>query len=483
MVDTTDALAVADRAVRLGLLRMDQADEAWEELGKRGGEPAPFLRLMERRGYLTPFQSQKLLKNDPDGYILGGYRLLYKIASGSFGRVYRADDPSTGRILAIKVLRKKWSENKHTIDLFEREGRVGMTLQHPNIVEILGVNQDRVTKQYFMVMEFVEGGNLRDFLRIRKKLEADEALKILEETTAGLAFAFSKGITHRDMKTTNVLISSSGIAKLVDFGLADVVDRNTTRTMPGDEDVEVDRTVDYAGLERATGAPHGDTRSDIFFLGCVGYQLLTGRSPLEWSKNVSQRMQKERFTKTTPMTAEELKAPPSVFRLIDTMMKLNPDERYQTPAQLLESIREVRRELAGGATAGSKGKKAGPFTLFLVEKDERLQDLLREKLREKGYKVLIAGDPQRALDRFRQNPFDIFIVDAATTGQDGLHAFEKVIRDSSRQDMAIGGILVLSTEQADDARRFADFPNVEILVQPVKYKELVAKIRELLERI
>lgn len=482
-MDSVDAVAIADRAVRLGLLRPEQTEEAWLELGKRGGEATAFLRIMEKRGHLTPFQSQKLLKNDTDGYFLGGYRLLYKIASGSFGRVYRADDPATGRVFAIKVLRKKWSEKRHTIDLFEREGRVGITLQHPNIVEILAVNQDRASKQYYMVMEFVEGGNLRDFLRIRKKLEPVEALKIIEEITDGLAFAFSKGITHRDMKTTNVLISSGKVAKLVDFGLADVVDRNTSRSVPGEDELEVDRTVDYAGLERATGAPHGDTRSDIFFLGCVAYQLLTGRSPIEWSKNVNQRMQKERFVNTPPMSPDEVKAPASVFRLVDTMMKLNPDERYQTPAQLLEAIREVRRELEGGATAGAKSKKTGPFTIFLVEKDERLQNLLREKLKEKGFKVLIAGDPQRALDRFRQNPFDVFIVDAATTGDDGLMAFEKVMRDSQRQNCGMGGILLITAEQTKQAEAFASFANFELLVQPVKFKDLVGKIREVLERM
>ena len=482
-MDALDAVTIADRAVRLGLLRAEQAEAAWDELGKRGGEATAFLKIMEKRGFLTPLQTQKLLKNDTDGYFLGGYRLLYKIASGSFGRVYRADDPSTGRVFAVKVLRKKWSEKKHTIDLFEREGRVGITLRHPNIVEILAVNQDRATKQYYMVMEFVEGGNLREFLRGRKKLEPTEALKFLEEITAGLAFAFSQGITHRDMKTTNVLISSSNVAKLVDFGLADVVDRNApSKSGPGDDDVEVDRTVDYAGLERATGAPHGDTRSDIFFLGCVAYQLLTGRTPIEWSKNVNQRMQKERFLAVQPMGQDEVNAPPSVFRLIETMMKLNPDERYQTPNQLLEAIREVRRELAGGSGPGA-GKKSGPFTIFLVERDERLQDLLREKLKEKGYKVLIASDPQRALDRFRQNPFDVFVVDAATTGDDGILAFEKVMRDSQRQKCAMGGILILSAEQNKRADTFAEFSAVEILVQPVKFKELLQRIGSVLSKI
>src|SRR5947208_1419177 len=132
-----DATQVADLAVRVGLLTPDQVRDGWDELGQRGGEPEPLLRALERKGHLTPLQSSKLLKQDRDGYFLGGFRLLYKIASGTFGRVYRADDPRSGRIVAIKVLRRKWSDDKHNIEQFEREGRVGMMLRHPNIVEII----------------------------------------------------------------------------------------------------------------------------------------------------------------------------------------------------------------------------------------------------------------------------------------------------------------------------------------------------------
>ena len=308
-MDSVDALAIADRAVRLGLLRPEDAEEAWLELGKRGGEPAAFLRVMEKRGRLTPFQSNKLLKNDPDGYFLGGYRILYKIASGSFGRVYRADDPSTGRVFAIKVLRKKWSEKRHTIELFEREGRVGVTLQHPNIVEILAVNQDRASKQYYMVMEFVEGGNLRDFLRIRKKLEPLEALKIMEEIARWPGVrVLQRNHPPRHEDDQRAHFQTAGCqAGGLRLGRRRRPQRRTRP--PGEDDLEVDRTVDYAGLERATGAPHGDTRSDIFFLGCIAYQLLTGRSPMEWSKNVNQRMQKERFVNIPPMSPDEVKAP------------------------------------------------------------------------------------------------------------------------------------------------------------------------------
>src|SRR5262249_9726098 len=147
------------------------------------------VRAMERKGFLTSWQATKLLKQDTDGYYLGGYRILYKVAAGTFGRVFRADDPATGNIVAIKVLRRRWSEDKHKIELFEREGKVGMSLNHPNIVRILDVNRDPNTKQYYIAMEFVEGGNLRDILAIRKKMSALEAAKVLEECANGLAYA------------------------------------------------------------------------------------------------------------------------------------------------------------------------------------------------------------------------------------------------------------------------------------------------------
>ena len=170
---------------QLHLVTDEQVRECWDEIDAAGRTPEAFLKIIERKGYLTPWQSHKLLKGDPNGYFLGGYRVLYKIASGSFGRVFRADDPRTGADVAIKVLRRRWSEDPHKVELFEREGRVGMSMHHPNIVRILAVNQDKATGQYYIVMEFVEGGNLRDFLAIRKKLDVKEALVLLGRVFVG----------------------------------------------------------------------------------------------------------------------------------------------------------------------------------------------------------------------------------------------------------------------------------------------------------
>jgi CheY-like chemotaxis protein len=459
----------------LGLLNEVQAQECCEDPEFDPHDPPSILRVMERKGFLTSWQSQKLQKGDKDGFFIGGYRLLYKIASGSFGRVYRADDPRTGRVVAVKVLRQRWSDNKHNVELFEREGKVGLSLKHPNIVEILAVDRDPSTRQHYIVMEFIEGGNLRDFLGIRKKLIAKEALRLIEDAAAGLAFACSRGLTHRDLKPSNMLISSQGAIKLVDFGLAGV-----NAEMPGHDEGKIERTVDYAGLETATGVPPGDVCSDIYFLGCVLYEMLTGRPPLPMTKDKQARMQRARFDSVAKMTPEEVKAPATVFRLVETMMALEPLHRYQTPTQLLEAIRDVRRELAGGAPVVEKQAAVVNRVIFVIEGHEKLQDAIRNKFKEMGYRVLMSAEPSRALQRFQQQPFDALIMDVGTVGEDGLTAFRHILEESDRRRYPCGCVLILNEDQADWTERVNAHPKMGVLVRPVTLRQLYTKVDELI---
>jgi eukaryotic-like serine/threonine-protein kinase len=470
-MSTLDAATIAQQALRLGLLTEPQYREVAEEAGP-GMDPDEFLRDLERRTYLTPWQSQKLLKGDPDGFFLGGYRILYKISSGSFGRVFRADDPRSGRVVAVKILRRRWSEDPQRIELFEREGRVGISLRHPNIVEILAVGKDGSSGQYYIVMEFVEGGNLRELLQTQKKFDVPKALRIIEDASNGLTYAFSRGITHRDIKLTNLLISSSGQAKLVDFGLAKIY------SGADPEDGKVERTVDYAGLEKATNVKTGDTRSDIYFLGCVLYEMLTGRSPLETTRNKQQRMQRHRFDNVTSMRPDEIDGPPGVIRLVETMMALDPARRYQTPAQLVEAVRALRREIEGKDSDGEKAP-AAPRSVFVVEADERLQAPIRERLKELGYKVFLAVDPMRARDRFRMQPFDALVLDAGTTDEDGILLFDSLLTEAERQGTPLAGVLMLNTEQAEWRERLHKHKRMVVLVRPVTLKQLVRSLQQL----
>jgi tRNA A-37 threonylcarbamoyl transferase component Bud32 len=461
-MDIEDVVEFKREAIRLGLVTEAQMLEALDASGLANPDLQQLIRHLQRMGFLTPWQTGKLLKGETDGYFLGGYRMLYKVASGSFGRVYRADDQSSGRVVAIKVLRRRWSEDKQKIDLFAREGKVGLTLKHPGIVEIHAFNQDPKSGQYYIVMEFVEGGNLREILAIRKKLKADEAMRIIEDSAAGLAYAYSRGVTHRDIKLTNLLISSQGQAKLVDFGLAQFFS-----TVAKSDKERVDRTVDYAGLERATSVKFGDVRSDIFFLGCVAFEALTGRSPLEMTRDKHKRMHAQRFLDIQALKPDEIKAPQSVYRLVETMLQLAPEHRYQTPAQLLEGVKTARRELEGGG-----GRAAAARTLFIVEPDEGLQGKLREGFKKLGYRVLMSIDPMRALDRFRQQPFDALVVNAATIGEEGRLVFQQILSESASKQVPCAGVILFSEQQKEDALRVKENATTKTLMHPVKFGQL-----------
>ena len=205
----------------------------------------------------------------------------------------------TGNAVAIKVLRNRFITDPQAIVRFQKEAEAGMKLTHPNIVRILDYGDE--DKKHYIIMEYVEGANLRDFLRIRSKLSGEDALPLMVGLCKGLKYSFEHGVTHRDIKATNILVSNAGEAKLVDFGLAG---------LQGDEKATMasQRTVDHSALERTCKSEKGDPRSDIFFLGCVFYQMITGQAPMKESesKDMLQKMLVRGFNAIVPLSAHRL---------------------------------------------------------------------------------------------------------------------------------------------------------------------------------
>src|SRR5579885_793016 len=309
---------------------------------------------------------------------VGGYRLLRKIASGSYGRDFLGEDPANGRQVAVKVLRAKWARDAAALERFRQEGRLGLSLRHPNVVEILEAGHDRAGDLHYFAMEFVGGGDVRNLLARRGRVSPAEALRILDGAAAGLAYAHSRGVCHRDLKPSNILLTDRGEPKLVDFGLG------LLRSDLG-ETVQSQRTLDYAGLEDATGVRAGDPRSDIYFLGCVFYELLTGRPALRPTEDRRARTRRERFERLAPLRADEVGGWSEVARLAEGLLALDPAERFQTAAQLHGAVRTLR-------TAARQG--GGPVpTVYVVESNPRFQDVLRARLKRAGYRVLLAADP------------------------------------------------------------------------------------------
>lgn len=453
-----------------------QLDECWEELNRRTARPEELLTLLIRKGHLTSLQKERIDKDEMATLLLGKYLIRYKIASGSFGRVYRGADRHTRECVAVKVLRERWSSDPRTIELFQREGKVGMTLHHPNIVEILEVNWDKASNRHYMAMEFVQGGSLREILTSHKKLPPDKALMILEGAAAGLAYAQQHRLSHRDIKMSNILISVDGTAKLVDFGLAASMPTNHQEMRNGSQEVE--RTIEYAGLEKASGVQPGDSRSDIFFLGCVAFEMLSGRAPLRRPRDRNDRMSASRFSQVPQLTGEDVKAPQSLYHLVSTMMAFNPAQRYQTSHQLVEAIHAVRRDLRT-AGQGDSEHSPGQRTVLVVEGDDKLQEKLRDAIRSLGYRPRVASHPVSALDLYRKQPFDGILINVGTAGQEGLQVSEQLQAEANRQGRTCAAILVLAQDQATWKAQVKQSPHVAVLVRPVKPHDLLNKLKEL----
>jgi serine/threonine protein kinase len=504
-----DAAGMADLIARTGLLPDAEVKEFLFEFEDKKAPAADFVRMLERKGKLTPFQGSKLLKGDRDGYFMGGYRILYKIASGSFGRVYRGDDPRSGQIVAIKVLRRKWSEDAKQIKQFEEEGRLGLTLQHPNIVRILAVGKDSSTDSHFLVMEFVEGGNLRDILNIRKKMDLPSALKILAESADGLAHAYSRGLTHRDIKPSNILLGTDGCAKLVDFGLCEANQATPSvaellakaKGKKGEEpkDEQAARTVEYAGLERATGVKSGDIRSDIYFLGHVLFEMLLGEPLMARTRDKRIASDKRRFEEADEIAANKMKAaelPPVVRTMLSKALSYNPMQRYQQPEQFLEAIQHCRRELGflnetSGTVAEDPSESneeapsypTGTPTLVLVEKNAKLQEALRDRFTRMGFRTLVTSQIEQAVTRYQSKPYHALVVDAGTVGVGGVSGLTETLDLATDKNLYMAGVLILNVDDAALAVDFVEDARVGVLIRPVTMKQLADKLVELLPGI
>lgn len=491
---------LAQRALDLNLLDDRQLQEVWSGFGRRNVPVQQFIQVLLRRELMTNFQLERLLKGERAGFFYGDYKVLYLVAGGTFARVYRAAHKETGVMRALKVLRKRYSDDSQQTEHFCREGMVGMALRHPNIVPIYEVYSKGLT--HFLVMEFVEGHNLREFLRIRKRLSPVEATRLAVDMAAALKHALDHGVCHRDMKLTNVLISSRGQAKLVDFGLAST-DANLTDESLG-ERINA-RTIDYAGLERATGVRKDDLRSDIYFLGVMYYHMLVGRSPLVDTRERIARLSRSRYTDVVPIHQADPTVPRVVAAVVNKAMHLNPDRRYQTPGELLTDLQEALERLNRGEhdaaspaefesvvpavwTPPSRGtpSSAKPSrSVMFVESNQRFQDLLRTAFKKAGYRVLVTSDPQRALARFEEEklPAAAIVFSASQLGEAAVEAFRTFA--AGERTRALPAILLAEGNHAELADRLqAELTgHRQLLSLPIKTTQLQQVLDRLLEQI
>lgn len=467
---------LADALIRLRLISPEHLHDCLTALGGQASRPEALLQALESRGELTAYQVGRLRKGETDGLVLGDYKLMYQNASGSFARVWRACSVVDGEMVGLKVLRQRWAKDPKVVAQFRREAELCKKLRHKNIVPIYDVLSDN--GYHFFTMEFVEGGNLRDFLAIRKKLSPVEAARCALDIADGLAYATSRGVTHRDLKLTNVLMSTSGVARLVDFGLA------------GDDadNEDNERALEYATLERGTNAPRDDPRSDLYFLGAILYELLTGIPPYPRTASREERKQLARYTHVRPVRELDPSLPRCVSEIVDRLMKPNPHHRYQTPVEVAADLRRALAELgdspaaAGDASqTGGSAADANQPTVMFIEDRIKHQDVLRDYMTRHGFRVLMLTDIRRAVQRLRNGPPDCVVFMGDSLGSEILDVYRESARLGAAKSFAT--IAVLSEKQAAHSQGLPQSDSARVLVQPVRIRELRREIKRALRAL
>jgi TolB-like protein len=286
---------------------------------------------------------------DP-GTKLGRYEIRSHLGAGGMGEVYLARDPRLDRNVALKILPDVVAADPDRMGRFEQEAKAASGLNHPNIITIYEI--DRSGSTSYIAMEFIEGANLRERVRARP-MPLDEVLNVAAQVAGALAAAHASGIVHRDIKPENVILRSDGIAKVLDFGLAKLTGEQSQQSLNGEAATHahlktdsgvVMGTATYMSPEQARGL-QVDARTDIFSLGVVLYELLTGHLPFEGSSiyDIMAAILSDR--EAPPLARYASGLPAELERIVGKALRKNREERYQTVKDLLLDLQSLRQRL------------------------------------------------------------------------------------------------------------------------------------------
>jgi len=276
------------------------------------------------------------------------YELGERLGSGGMSTVVLAFDRRLERSVAVKLLAEHLADDQQFVSRFRREALAAARLVHPNIVQVFDFGLDERSGRHYIVMEHVEGQSGAEILRERGVLPVSEALGIVAQACRGLDYAHRGGVVHRDVKPGNLLRSADGIVKLADFGIAKALSEESSITQVG----SVLGTASYLAPEQASGA-EATARSDIYSLGVVAYQLLSGRLPYE-AQTLTELVLKQQ--REAPPLLDQLnpEVTPELAAAVDRALALDPSDRYATAEELRETLLAGARGIAPAPTAATR---------------------------------------------------------------------------------------------------------------------------------
>src|SRR5437870_3045700 len=282
------------------------------------------------------------------GRTIGHYKISERIGTGGMGDVYLATDIVAGRKAALKLLPARFTGDAERLKRFQQEAHAVVGLNHPNILTVYEIGEDHST--YYIASELIEGETLRERL-MRGRMRLSEAVNVAIQVASALAAAHEAGTTHRDIKPENIMLRPDGYVKVLDFGIAKLAEQEVPATLPKDEALllvetnlgSILGTVRYMSPEQARGAPV-DKRTDIWSLGVVLYEMVTGHAPFTGDtprEVMTSILEKE----PPPLTRYIAHAPAELQQVISKALRKERSQRYHSAHELLEALKDLRRKL------------------------------------------------------------------------------------------------------------------------------------------
>jgi serine/threonine protein kinase len=270
------------------------------------------------------------------GQVLSHYKIISKIGEGGMGIIYKAQDTKLKRDVALKFLPPELTRDQEAKDRFIREAQTISSLDHPNICTVFEIDETK-DGQLFIAMACYDGRTLKEKLK-NERITLYEAIDIALQVAEGLLKAHNQGITHRDIKPANIFLTNDGVVKILDFGLAKLAGQSTltkTGSTPG--------TAVYMSPEQAKGAKV-DHRTDIWSLGVVLYEMITGQLPFrgEFEQAIIYSIFNEKPVKVTSISDD---IPPELERIVDKALRKDAAKRYQQIKQMADNLKKVKQNL------------------------------------------------------------------------------------------------------------------------------------------
>jgi serine/threonine-protein kinase len=340
--DTSSDTIFGKTAVEQGLCTDQELRGALEVLESRlKVNPIVLKDLMIELGYLTRTQADRLKRSIKESktadHQIPGYKILGRLGAGAMAVVYKARQLSLNRIVAIKVLPKRFTENPEYVERFYKEGQAAGKLNHPNIVQAIDVGESG--GYHYFIMEYVEGKTIADDLSAGKVFDEHEALEIIIQVAHALAHAHARGLIHRDVKPKNIMIGKDGSVKLADMGLArETADIEAAQTEAG----KAYGTPYYISPEQIRGKVDIDGRADIYGLGATFYHMVTGRVPF-MAEDSAEVMRKHLKEPLVPPDHINTTLSAGVSEVIEIMMAKRRENRYKNVEELLMDLESLRK--------------------------------------------------------------------------------------------------------------------------------------------